>query len=248
MRAVPFLHCGTWLRHALRLPNLRRVFHCGGETDFDNLYRPLAPWPEIESGRVVVFPAVRRFDRGRWSRIPTRPLLEDGSSPSSILRGALRPHLSDLRRYPLYISFDKDVLTSSDASVNWDSGFLRLSDALSVVDAFLAASHHRLAGADLLGDWSPIRLSTPLNRFFDLVDHPSPAHDPAEASGRNRIANEAILGVLRSGFEGAGWRGSGGESTARFHVDCSNPKSVEKHPTTERSGSRIPHGNRSRTS
>src|SRR5262249_35571478 len=61
MRAIPFLHCGTWLRHALRLPNLRRVFHCGGETDFDNGYRRLAPWAEIASGRVVVLPARRRF-------------------------------------------------------------------------------------------------------------------------------------------------------------------------------------------
>ena len=43
MRGIPFLHCGTWLRHALRLPHLRRVFHCGGETDFDNAYRWLPP-------------------------------------------------------------------------------------------------------------------------------------------------------------------------------------------------------------
>jgi hypothetical protein len=64
MRGIPFLHCGTWLRHALRLPHLRQVFHCGGETDFDNAYRWLAPWPEIVSGRVVVFPAHRRFSVG----------------------------------------------------------------------------------------------------------------------------------------------------------------------------------------
>src|SRR5581483_4494910 len=76
MRGIPFLHCGTWLRHALRLPGLQRVFHCGGETDFDNGYRWLAPWPEIRAGRVVAFPARRRF---RWGGLATRPLLSEGA-------------------------------------------------------------------------------------------------------------------------------------------------------------------------
>ena len=39
MCGIPFLHCGTWLRHALRLPLLRRVFHVGGDLDFDNAWR-----------------------------------------------------------------------------------------------------------------------------------------------------------------------------------------------------------------
>src|SRR5205823_5520334 len=36
MRGLPFLHCGTWLYHAARLPHVCRVFHVGGEVDFDN--------------------------------------------------------------------------------------------------------------------------------------------------------------------------------------------------------------------
>src|SRR5262249_4442998 len=39
MRGVPFLHCGTWVYHAARLPQVRRVFHVGGDVDFDNYYR-----------------------------------------------------------------------------------------------------------------------------------------------------------------------------------------------------------------
>ena len=48
MRGIPFLHCGTWLHHALQLPTLNRVIHCGGDLDFDNAYRWLAPWREIK--------------------------------------------------------------------------------------------------------------------------------------------------------------------------------------------------------
>src|SRR5262245_50234765 len=39
MRGVPFLHCGTWLCHAARLPNVQTVYHVGGNVDFDNAWR-----------------------------------------------------------------------------------------------------------------------------------------------------------------------------------------------------------------
>ena len=125
MRGIPFLHCGTWLRHALRLPNLKCVFHCGGELDFDNAYRWLAPWHEIKAGRVVVFPAQRQFVRGRWAGITVHPLLREGVTLATALNDALRPFRDELGRLPLYISIDKDVLSAEDAAVNWDSGLLR---------------------------------------------------------------------------------------------------------------------------
>ena len=196
MRGIPFLHCGTWLHHALRLPGLRRVFHCGGERDFDNGYRSLAPWPAIRDGRVVVFPARRRFDRGRWSRLPVRPLLVEGMAPDEILRDALAPFHHELASVPLYVSIDKDVLVSDDAAVNWESGLLRLDQAAAVVEAFVASADGRLAGADLLGDWSPVRLGHPLNRLCHRLDHPSPAHDEPEAAVRNCRANAALLRAL----------------------------------------------------
>jgi hypothetical protein len=54
----------------------------------------------------------------------------------------------------------------------------------------------RLAGADLLGDWSPVRLGTRLARVFDRLDHPSPQLDPSEADGLNLRANAALLSAL----------------------------------------------------
>jgi hypothetical protein len=196
MRGIPFLHCGTWLWHALRLPHLRRVFLCGGEADFDNAYRWLAPWSEIATGRIVILPARRRFAVGRWSRIKVHPLLSDGISPGEAARAALEPHRDELRRHPLYISVDKDVLTAQDAAVNWDPGLLRLEQALDILEAFLAAADGRLVGGDVLGDWSPVRLGRRLNRLCSRLDHPSPELDPADAARRNRRANTAVLQAL----------------------------------------------------
>ncbi|MGA2705530.1 MAG: hypothetical protein ABSH35_31165 [Isosphaeraceae bacterium] len=198
MRGIPFLHCGTWLRHALRLPNLNRVFHCGGELDFDNAYRWLAPWHEIKAGRVAVFPAQRQYVRGRWAGITVHPLLREGVPLASALNDALRPFRDDLSRLPLYISIDKDVLCAEDAAVNWDSGLLRLPEAVRILETFLSASEGRLAGADVLGDWSPIELGHWLNRLCDRLDHPSPLLDEGEAAARNSRANTEILRVLCS--------------------------------------------------
>src|SRR5208283_2352540 len=155
MRGIPFLHCGTWLRHALRMPSLKRVFHCGGELDFDNAYRRLAPWPGLASGRIVVFPAARRFSRGRWAGVSVHPLREPSGTVAEVLAAALSSYGDALRQHPLYVSIDKDVLCFEDAAVNWDSGLLRLGDAVTILQAFLAASDGRLVGADVLGDWSP---------------------------------------------------------------------------------------------
>ena len=195
MTGIPFLHCGTWLRHACRLPMLRRVFHCGGETDFDNGYQWLAPWRELRAGRIVVFPARRRFG-GRWSALAVRPLLEGGVLDREGLRAALRPFAGELARYPLYVSVDKDVLPAEDAAVNWDSGLIPLPEVVAVLETFVEAAGGRLAGADLLGDWSPIQLGHWLNRFCDWLDHPSPAYHPTVAGERNARANAALLKVL----------------------------------------------------
>ena len=173
------------------------MFHCGGELDFDNGYRWLAPWLEIESGRVVVFPAQRHFVRGRWGRVAVHPLLKEGVPLADILNEALGPFRPQLARLPLYISIDKDVLVAEDAAVNWDSGLLRLPDVVTILEAFLFACEGRVAGADLLGDWSPIELGRWLNRLCHRLDHPSPRHDPSEAATRNRRANSVILKVLQ---------------------------------------------------
>ena len=75
MRGVPFLHCGTWLYHAARLPHVERVFHVGGNVDFDNYYQCMAPWSLLESGKIRVFPGVRHFSRGRWKNIANEPIV-----------------------------------------------------------------------------------------------------------------------------------------------------------------------------
>jgi hypothetical protein len=200
MRGVPFLHCGTWLYHAARLPLVRRVFHVGGDLDFDNGFRWLAPWRMLRTGKVTVLPAIRRFRRGAWAGVrnePVRPRPEVPTTPAR-LGELLEPFRPDLGRWPLYISLDKDVMTQSEAAVNWDSGHLTLPEVEMIVQAFLNAAHGRLAGADVVGDWSPVRVHGAVRRLLHLTEHPRLEVDPAEAAARNERTNLFLVDRLRA--------------------------------------------------
>jgi hypothetical protein len=195
MRGVPFLHCGTWLYHAARLPWVERVFHIGGDVDFDNYYRPLAPWPLLRSGKIIVFPARRRYSKGGWPQIPHLSLRQEPGTPATAKRIArlLATHGAELAARPLYISIDKDVMNPRDAIVNWDSGHLSCAEVKNVLRQACALAQGRLAGLDTTGDWSPVILSGLLGKLMHWTEHPQLAVQPSEADHCNGSANASLL-------------------------------------------------------
>jgi hypothetical protein len=200
MRSVPLMHCGTWLYHAARLPQVQQIFHVGGDVDFDNGYRWLAPWPQLKTGKIVVIPARRTFGRGRWRHIGNCSLRPDSGATVTPgrLNTLLDPHSESLARHPLYISVDKDVLTQTESLVNWDSGHLGLADVLLIVSRFLAAAQGRLAGMDTVGDWSPVQVRGLFRRALHWTEHPPLTVDADEATRRNERVNLALLEAVRA--------------------------------------------------
>jgi arginase family enzyme len=195
MRGVPFLHCGTWLYHAAQLPNVQRIFHLGGAVDFDNRYRWLAPWLMIRSGKIVVAPACRRFHGREWDQIAHQPLRCRPDEPvrHDVLSKWLGPYRAELAAWPLYISLDKDVLTATEAMVNWDSGCLTTAEVLAIVETFMKAANGALVGMDVVGDWSPVRLHGWGQQFLHWTEHPALAIDANEAVQRNQALNLRLL-------------------------------------------------------
>jgi hypothetical protein len=198
MRGVPFLHCGTWLNHAARLPMVRNVFHVGGNMDFDNAWRWLAPWDLLRSGHIAVFPAMRSYQKGRWFNVVHDPLRRERHTPVKAGRFGelLAAHRDELARWPLYISIDKDVMRADDAVVNWDSGHLTLPEVTATVEAFVRAARGDLIGADIVGDWSPVVMRGLFRRFLHWIEHPSVSVDADAACRRNDQTNRALLTAL----------------------------------------------------
>jgi len=202
MRRIPFLHCGTWVHHAAQLTNVRTIFHVGGDVDFDNGFRLLAPWRCLRSGRIQVISAVRRFERGAWSdcAFPALRTAPDCEATGQRIGELLDPFRPELGRWPLYVSFDKDVLTAKDAVVNWDSGHLALPEVQAVLSAFVDAAHHQLAGMDIVGDWSPVRLRGWGRHLLHLTEHPRLNVTPAQAAQCNQQTNVKLLNWANSAF------------------------------------------------
>jgi hypothetical protein len=198
MRAIPFLHCGTWLYHAARLPQVQQIFHVGGNMDFDNGFRRLAPWPMLRSGKIRVFPAMRYFRRRPWSEVANEPVRPNTDSlvTESRLHELLRSYQSQLETYPLYISLDKDVMVVDDAVVNWDSGHLTLSEVEIVLSTFLAMARGNLAGMDILGDWSAVQTGGLFRRYLHWTEHPALAIDPPQANRLNERTNLMLLNMM----------------------------------------------------
>jgi hypothetical protein len=195
MRGVPFMHCGTWLLHAARLPCVDRIFHVGGDVDFDNYFQWLAPWQELRAGKIRVFPARRRFVRGAWQSVVSEPVRKDTQTPATADQVArmFRPFRDELARCPLYISVDKDVMPGGEAVVNWDSGHLTLAEVKTVIRVVCGLSNGNLAGFDTTGDWSPVRLRGLLGRLMHWTEHPRLDVTADEANRRNGAANLALL-------------------------------------------------------
>src|SRR5262249_24193212 len=105
----------------------------------------------------------------------------------------LQPFRFELARWPLYVSLDKDVMTVDDAVVNWDSGHLTAAEVMELLDAFLVAAKGNLAGMDVVGDWSPVRVRGLLRQFLHFTEHPPLKVDPQKANRVNEEVNLAIL-------------------------------------------------------
>jgi hypothetical protein len=211
MRLIPFLHCGTWVHHAALLPNVRTIFHVGGDLDFDNGYRWLAPWRRLRSGKIRVISAIRCFQRGAWKRLacPALRLEPDRVATRERIDHLIAPFREELQRWPLYISLDKDVLTASDAVVNWDSGHLTLAEVQGVLQAFFAAADFQLAGMDIVGDWSPVQVTGIGRRLLHLTEHPRLDVVPEQATLSNQKTNLQLLKWLKGLAEKRELVGSG---------------------------------------
>jgi hypothetical protein len=172
----------------------------GGDLDFDNAYRFLAPWPDLAEGKIKVLPALRQFKKGNWSRIVHEPLRgrPDVMATAERVRALLEADREDLAQYPLYISLDKDVLPASEAIVNWDSGFLAAPEIEVVLEAFLEACAGNLVGMDVVGDWSPVRARGLYRKFLHRTEHPSLTVDPAEAAAINERLNLRLIQLIEN--------------------------------------------------
>lgn len=195
VRFADGVHCGSWVGCAARLPQVARVLTVG--VCSDDIHRPetkRADLALVSERRVELYayqghagsPTVAVADR-EW---PTIEAMGEAAF-ADFLPGRIPTPA-------VYITIDKDVLRAEDAATNWDQGRTSLCFLAAMIRRI--ASHHRIIGADVVGDWSPATygggfVAGLLKRGEAALDQPwLPPSGAARRAGAR--TNVALLGLF----------------------------------------------------
>lgn len=191
-------HCGSWVGCAARLPNVVRVVTVG--VCSNDIYRPQGKGADLDlvSEERVELYAYRAPGGAQTVAIAGRewPTIEAMGEAAFLDFLPTRIPTTDV-----YLTIDKDVLRAADAGTNWDQG----RTSLAFLKAMLAriGEHHRVIGADVVGDWSQAvygggLLAGLLKRGEAMLDQPW-SRPEAGAQAMNETANIELLELI-AGF------------------------------------------------
>ncbi|NLC76634.1 MAG: hypothetical protein GX750_03315 [Clostridia bacterium] len=145
------LSCGSWVLHALEnLPLMQRVVMLGVNREW------AAVMPRFYAARVTFF-------------------TEDQINSENEFKNQL---LTAIPTGAVYISIDKDVLSSAEAMTNWEQGTMTLQEMLDI--AIEIGSRRMIRGFDVCGEYAV----TAATEFLPECRH---------ATARNNRANRIIL-------------------------------------------------------
>lgn len=110
------------------------------------------------------------------------------------MKALLASVIARLPTREIYVSVDKDCLSSEWATTNWSAGELELAELVEGI-AQLGASCD-IIGADVCGEWSSGKPRHPLFRALSRLDHP---RVPAPTLAQLRI-NAHTNSALQNAF------------------------------------------------
>jgi arginase family enzyme len=197
------MHCGSWVNRALLIPEVTKVITAGlCSRDLQHPEWKGANLDALRSGKLELFPYAQppsavsgaygkgagfRQEGGRlhWTCISEIGLAE-----------FTRTLLSRIPTAAIYITLDKDVLAADEAVTNWDQGKMRLDDIIHLIREL--GRRHRIIGADVIGDYSPIEYAGALwpivkKRGESFIDQPRVRLAPEVIAARNEAANLRLL-------------------------------------------------------
>lgn len=186
------IHCGSWVHHVCRLPFVSRVTVIGIASNdirwnhlLENYLLPLYAGklyylclaPISRLAHLLGLSTMRDFRVG------------EESLPQKIVS-----YLRDGDRDPIYLSIDKDVLSSQAVQTNWDQGILTEEELIRSVECLKPY----VIAADITGDISFYSYRKRWKKLLSKLDGQSltpPAHLDQLQEKHHQI-NEKLLKVL----------------------------------------------------
>jgi arginase family enzyme len=208
----PRLGCGSWVTQALRNQYIQKCLLIGVSSND-------LSWPGIQSAdlnslredKLEVYPFshnpttvfLRQVPKNRSLRLKKSLLstkifwseLKDNNLEDFFLAQVLR-----LPTKKVYVSIDKDCLSSDSALTNWEEGKLSLDQLLMMLR--IIKEKLDIVGLDITGDYSKISVSGIIKGVVSRLDHPKEIKankfPQALVTSINETTNLKILDVLNS--------------------------------------------------
>lgn len=191
MRWPGGIHCGSWVRHVVSLAAVTHV-HVLGITS-----------PDISASRLwqnYLLPLLRGkltyWSVGRpatWlHRFAGRTAFRNFDSPDELCDAFCAEQRQRGAGAPVYLSIDKDVLSPTQVTCNWDQGCFEEPHLLRA----LTALHGRIVGCDITGEISAHQYRSRWKRWASALDA-QPAVDPLKLE-RQQLEHVRLNARLQS--------------------------------------------------
>jgi len=208
----PRYSCGAWITQALKMKNVLKCVLVGISSDDISF-----PWIQsanlgaLKNDRLEVYPYTHDATTVFFRKVPENKSLKLQKNlfstkigweelKSKNLREFFTAVIKSLPTKKVYVSIDKDCLSSEYALTNWEAGRLSLSELLLMLK--LIRDNSDIVGLDITGDYSPVHVCGRLKNLISRWDHPreieAQKHSPEEITRLNESTNLKILEALFS--------------------------------------------------
>lgn len=185
------VHCGSWVHHAARLPNVHSVSVFGiASKDLHGIDIVQNRFSSVRSGRVRYYCAAPV--PGLAARLGGGGIV-DLSRPEKDIKDVLLEAVKKTG-LPVYLSIDKDVVRRADLRTTWDQGVLSEAKLLECVESIAPY----VVAADITGDISAGRYKNPVKKIMRWIDGGDvPVPDLERERLRHVELNYKILRLLK---------------------------------------------------
>lgn len=208
----PRFACGSWVSRILQNKKISKCVLIGaGSDDLSSPALQTANLGALADNRLEIYPYRQKPSSVYFRRVaPNRSItVQKGILSHKIIWHQLEKEdlagftLELIKRLPtrkVYISIDKDCLRKDFALTNWEEGFLRLDQLLTILK--LLRENLDIIGLDVAGDYSVPVILNKVKAVISRLDHPkkfTAKNYPADLiSSVNEQTNLAILAELFS--------------------------------------------------
>jgi len=204
----PCVSCGSWVAGVSKMENIKKIILLGPSSD-DLSARGLATayLKSVKNGKLEIFPYEKDPSRTyfRYFKDTNCFKVKQGIFGSTLCWASLKEKSGNfieelLKNMPVddvYVSIDKDCLSSAYALTNWEQGSVSLDWLLSALS--IIKKEKKIVGMDITGEYSPIVIKNPIKRFISLLDHPKQTAEtvaPSTVVSVNEATNLKILDLL----------------------------------------------------